>query len=149
MKIRITGGSKNRNEEIITGDFRNPVNSIKSNLLNRKVEKQVAEEKEKVKIVNGISAAREDVDDVVEIQSTKEEDTVEEEDISKDKVDEIAEQDDASGDKNNEVEEKKELKSPFAIDESLIDSRKDPGYESKEEEENIYNEIGDMGKYLA
>lgn len=149
MKIRITGGSKNRNEEIITGDFRNPVNSIKSNLLNRKVEKQVAEEKEKVKTVNGISAAREDVDDVVEIQSTKEEDTVEEEDISKDKVDEIAEQDDASGDKNNEVEEKKELKSPFTIDESLIDSRKDPGYESKEEEEDIYNEIGDMGKYLA
>lgn len=60
MKIKISGGSlgKGKMEEIITGDFQSPVKAIKSNMLNKKVEKKLAEEKkaeEAIKTVNGVA----------------------------------------------------------------------------------------------
>ena len=60
MKIRISGGSFNggKIEEIVTGDFQSPVKAIKSNKLNKKIEKKLEEEKkakEAVKTVNGVA----------------------------------------------------------------------------------------------
>lgn len=69
MKITLSGGSKNKKEEIVTGDFRNPVHAIKSNIINKKVEKQLKEEEEAKKTVNGVAAPKEEV--VVEVESSE------------------------------------------------------------------------------
>ena len=89
MKIKISGGSlgKGKMEEIVTGDFQSPVKAIKSNRLNKKVEKKLAEEKkakeETVKTVNGVAepAKKEEPeeekkpDEVISPFSINEEDT--------------------------------------------------------------------------
>lgn len=89
MKIRLSGGTflTNKTEERVTGDFRNPVNSIKSNLLNKKIEKQIKEEEKKEaetveeKTVNGVAPAVEE--EVVEEAATEEEPVEEPKEIKK------------------------------------------------------------------
>jgi hypothetical protein len=90
MKIRLSGGTflTNKTEERVTGDFRNPVNSIKSNLLNKKIEKQIKEVEEKreaetveEKTVNGVAPAVEE--EVVEEAATEDEPVEEPKEIKK------------------------------------------------------------------
>lgn len=120
MKIRISGGSLGKkNEEIITGDFRNPVNSIKSNLLNKKVEKQIKEEEKKVeekeeveKTVNGVATPA--------VEEEKSEDVVDEP-----VVEEVSNVEESSNKEDHE--EKKVVKAFEFFDENEMKSG-DPGY---------------------
>lgn len=59
MKIRVSGGSlgNGKFEELVTGDFQNPVKAIRSNKLNKKIEKAIEEEK-KEKTVNGVATPK-------------------------------------------------------------------------------------------
>jgi hypothetical protein len=60
MKIKVSGGTPGiriRNQEIETGEFRNPVNVIKSKIVNKKVEKEL-EEEEAIKTVNGVATPK-------------------------------------------------------------------------------------------
>lgn len=88
IKVIRNGGSKGfENSEVVTGEFRNPVNAIKSNLMNKKIEKQLKEEEEeKKKTVNGVAAPKKNEDDVVEESTTEVE--PEEEDQKEDVVEE-------------------------------------------------------------
>ncbi len=76
MKIRISGGTLGKTQEIITGDFQNPVKAIASNKLNKRVEKKLKEEeeakKESGKTVNGVAAPKEEVVEEKEETTTEE-----------------------------------------------------------------------------
>ena len=102
MKIKVSGGSLNIKpmQEKVTGEFRNPVKAIASEMLNKRVEELKKEEEEIAKkTVNGASAPKEEV-----------------------------------------KEEKKEVKSPFSIDEDKVGSKEDEGFiEDKK----------DIGKLMA
>jgi hypothetical protein len=122
MKITISGGSKGlKKQEIITGDFRNPVHAIKSNKMNKKIEKQLEEEKKKT--VNGVSAPKEEV---VEEVKEPEEDKVEEE----------------------SKEEKKEVVKAFEINEE-DKGKGDLGYVSDDKEDigKLLAEINNLYYY--
>lgn len=107
MKISVSGGTFGlKKQEIETGDFMNPVNAIRSNILNKKVDKKLEEEKKKeseVKTVNGVP----------EPKSEKVED---------EKIDEAVEEVKKSS--------KKEAVSPISFDENLVGKKEDPGYSS-------------------
>ena len=121
MRIRISGGSKGlKNEEIVTGDFMNPVHAIKSNLMNKKVEKQLEEEKNKT--VNGVTAPKNKKEDKVEEPEEVVEEVVEEE----------------TTDEEPEEEPKKVVKA-FEINEEDV-GKGDLGYIDDKE---------DIGKLLA
>ena len=108
MKIRISGGSlgNGKMQEIVTGDFQSPVKAIKSNMLNKKFDKELKKEKEekkeKAKTVNGVA------------EPTKKEEVpvVEEEPKVEEKLEEVT--------------------SPFSINEDDI-GKGDLGYESEED----------------
>ena len=110
MKISVSGGTFGlKKQEIETGDFMNPVNAIKSNILNKKVDKKLEEEKKasEVKTVNGVP----------EPKAEKVED---------EKIDEAIEE--------VKKDDKKEAVSPIAFDESLIGKKGDPGYADKKKD---------------
>ena len=122
MKIFISGGDKKlRKQEIVTGDFKNPVHAIKSNKMNKKVEEQLKEEEEKEsqKTVNGVAAPK-----------AQEEAPVEQEPI----------------DMGAEEEEKKII-SPFSINEENVGGG-DLGYEiDKETVDNFLEKINNLYYY--
>ena len=72
MKIKMSGGTLGKCEEIVTGDFRNPVNAIASKLLNKKVEK-IKKQEEAQKTVNGVTPAVEKESEEVVEEEVKEE----------------------------------------------------------------------------
>lgn len=114
MRIFVSGGSKNlKKQEIATGDFRNPINAIKSNKMNKKVEKQLKEEK--ALTVNGVAAPKEEP-----------EETEEEVPVKEPKVEEEV----------KEEEPKKEVKAAFSINKDDI-GKGDLGYEVEDDEDDI------------
>lgn len=120
MKITISGGSKGlKKQEIVTGDFKNPIHAIRSNKMNKKVEKQLAEEEEKKKTVNGVAAAKEEKEEVKEDLAPEEEPV----EVEEEKVEEA----------------KKEVVSAFEISEEDV-GKGDLGYIDDKE---------DIGKLLA
>ena len=103
IKVRRSGGSKGfENNEVVTGEFRNPVTAIKSNMMNKKVEKQLEEEKKKT--VNGVAAPKEEPkqEEASVVEEAKVEEPVTEEAIEEAK---------------EEVEEEKKAIKPFSINE--------------------------------
>jgi hypothetical protein len=68
IKVIRKGGSRGFvNDEVVRGDFKNPITAIKSNKMNKKIEKQLAEE-EKKKTVNGVAAAKEEPKEEVPVE---------------------------------------------------------------------------------
>lgn len=126
MKIFVSGGSKGlKKQEIVTGDFRNPITAINSNKLNAKIEKQLSEEKKEKdtkKTVNGIAAPA---------KKSDEENADAKEDKTPAKEVEV-----------ETSEEHKEVKPAFTIDENSI-GKGDLGYENDDEDDL------DIGKLLA
>jgi hypothetical protein len=151
MKFRLSGGSLGlKNEEIATGDFRNPVNAIKSNMMNKKVEKQLEEEKNKT--VNGVAAPKEKVEEPVEEEKVEE--VVEEEEITDlEPVDVVEEEDEPVDVVEDEAieeeapEEKKEVKKAFEINEEDR-GKGDLGYvDDKEDIGRLLAEINNLYYY--
>lgn len=121
MQITIKGGKNHVFQEINTGDFSNPVTAIKSNKLNKKVEKIAKEEaeakkkdKEEEKTVNGMAPA-ENIDDIVDAV------------LAEEKVEKAE-------------EEEKDVVSAVSFDEEIKGVEADPGYEEEE---------FDIGKLVA
>ena len=130
MKITLTGGSRNfKNQETITGEFRNPVASIKSNLINKKVERefkarslakpQHEEDEAVVKTVNGAQAPKEVVEEPKKEEEVKEENPKEEEPVVEEKEEVVPEN----------------VKKPFSFDSGTKGTTEDPGYKSEKEDE--------------
>lgn len=122
MKIRLSGGNhKFVKEEIITGDFQSPKKVIKSNKINKIVEK--------------------------ELEKRKQQEEKKEEPVSKEEPETVEEENVKTVNGTEPAKEEKVVKSAIEIDDNIKGKDEDPGYGYEKELAKMLSDINHMYYY--